>query len=254
MNIQRILSWFLQAGITESIGEQPVNRYQRTPTLPEAEVPVLNQAPTTQQSTSQTDNILLTQACQLAVSASTLSELYAIRQKFDGCPLQKTAAHTVNGRGVTTPTVLCLVESPDTADDRSGHLMTGADGDLLDKMLMAIGLSLKTNTYLSALIPWRAPGNRKPTETESALCRPFWEKEIALLQPQLILLFGAGPAKALLDIDSLPKARTTTHQYNNIPTFVTISPATLLKVPAQKKQAWEDLQKVKAILDTLHNN
>ena len=113
--------------------------------------------------------------------------------------------------------------------------MTGPGGELLDKMLTAIGLSLTTNTYLSALIPWRAPGNRKPTETESALCRPFWEKEITLLHPRLILLFGSGPAKALLDIDSLPKARTTTHLYNNIPTFVTIPPTTLLKVPAQKK-------------------
>lgn len=252
MNIQRILSWFLQAGITESIGEQPVNRYQRTPTVPEAEVPALNQAPI-QQSPSQTDNILLTQARHLAESASTLSELYAIRQQFDGCPLQKTAAHTVNGRGITTPTVLCLVESPDTADDRTGQLLTGAAGELLDKMLIAIGLSLQTNTYLSTLIPWRAPGNRKPTEMESALCRPFWEKEITLLHPQLILLFGAGPAKALLDIDSLPKARTTTHLYNNIPTFVTIPPTTLLKVPAQKKQAWEDLQKLKSALNDLNH-
>ena len=253
MNERQILSWFLQAGITETIGETPVNRYSRhtppptmvdlSPTRPTPALPTQRSIPT--------DDILLTRARQAADAATTLTELYAARHDFDSCPIRKTAAHTVNGRGAAHPTVLCLIESPDTPDDRSGTLMSGPAGDLLTKMLAAIGLNLQTNTYLSALIPWRAPGNRQPTETEAALCRPFWEKEITLLAPRFILLFGTGPAKALLQIDSLPRARTTTHTYRDIPTFVTIHPATLLKLPAQKKQAWEDLQKFKKVLDTL---
>jgi DNA polymerase len=253
MNIRQILSWFLESGVSETIGESPVNRYCQP--LPSSTKGTITNHPTkTQPLSAKADDILLTQACRLAESASTLTELYEARQNFDGCPLHKTAAHTINGRGASSPNVLCLIESPDTNDDRIGQLMTGSAGELLDKMLNAINLNLQTNTYLSSLIPWRAPGNRKPTETESALCRPFWEKEIQLLKPQLIILFGIGPAKELLKIDSLPRARTTVHYYNNIPTFVTIPPSTLLTVPTQKKQAWEDLQKVKATLDTLHNH
>lgn len=249
MNIRQILSWFLESGISETIGERPINRYYQPST--DLSDSISSPPQKSLLNIPKTDEILLTQAYQLAESATTLSELYAARQSFEACPLYKTAAHTINGRGITSPTVLCLIESPDTNDDRNGHLMTGPAGDLLDKMLNAINLDLRTNTYLSSLIPWRPPGNRKPTEIESALCRPFWEKEIKLLSPRLLLLFGAGPAKALLQIDSLPRARTTIHTYCDIPTFVTISPSTLLEVPSQKKQAWEDLQKLKSTLDTL---
>ncbi len=242
MNIRQKLLWLLTAGVSETIGETPVNRYHTKPRSESLPGVSSKSAPTSDTAS----DILSNRAQTLAAEAVDLNDLYARRATFDGCPLKKTAAHTVNGRGVLPPTVLCLTETPDTSDDKEGLLFSGETGRLLDKMLAAIGLSLSENTYVSALIPWRPPGNRKPTQTEAALCRPFWEKEIELIRPGLILLFGAGAASELLGIDSLSKARASWHEYKGIPVCTTIAPATLLKLPAQKKQAWEDLQKLKA--------
>ena len=235
MNTWQKLRWLVLSGITEVIAEEPVNRLsQPTPSAtppPAPTTPPLSEA-----------------AATTAIEAKTLSDLYAARAAFEGCPLKKTAGHTLNGRGAPTPQVLCLLEAPDTTDERDGRLLTGEAGALFERMLAAIGLDLETSAYVSTLMPWRPPGNRKPTATEHALCRPFWEREIALLRPRILLLFGAGAAAAVLGISSLAKARGTWHTFAGIPTRVTIPPATLLNLPAQKKQAWEDLQQVQAKL------
>ncbi|MBR6412759.1 MAG: uracil-DNA glycosylase, partial [Alphaproteobacteria bacterium] len=83
-----------------------------------------------------------------------------------------------------------------------------------------------------------------PSDVELALCRPFWEREVTLLQPKIILLMGANVSGAVLGVSALSKARGVWHDYQGIPTRVSIAPATLIKFPAQKKQAWEDLQQV----------
>ena len=239
MNNWQKLKWLILSGITESIGEEPVNRLERRRARQPDKVNEDNKkAPEIIADT------FVEQATILASQAKDLSDLYEKRSLFDGCPLKKTAAYTLNGYGVAHPDVLCLVEAPDTIDDREGKLMSGEAGDLLGKMLAAIHLNLNENAYISSLIPWRPPGNRKPSEIEQAVCRPFWEREIQLLQPKLLLLFGTGVSGALLGINSLAKARNTWHDYHGIPTRVSIPPATLLNVPTQKKQAWEDLKQV----------
>ena len=185
MNQVQKLKWFLLSGITETISETPVNRMQSESAL----VPKTKETVKPVQSSVPEKDVALYQAESLAQSAGTLAELYASREGFDGCALKKTAAHTLNGRGVEKPDVLCYIEAPDTIDEREGCLMSGEAGALLDKMLAAIGLNLNQNAYVSSLIPWRPPGNRKPSEIEHALCRPFWEKEITFLRPKVILLF-----------------------------------------------------------------
>lgn len=234
MHIVQKLRWLIISGITETIGERPVNRFMQQSnspkTPPETSVP-----PKAEDSLSQ-------QAEKLAGQAASLAELYNKRESFDGCSLKKTATRTVNGRGCSTPKVLCVLEAADTEDDKSGLLMSGMTGHLFEKMLTAIGLNLNQNAYVTALIPWRPPGNRKPTEAEIACCLPFLNKEIELLKPQYILLFGSGLSRVLLGISALSKARGAWHTYRDIPVRVSIPPATLMKVPVQKKQAWEDLQ------------
>ncbi len=249
MTLYQKLSWFIRAGVTETIGETPVNRLVRRSAQIAPEQPPVQSVVS---APSAAESIALTAAQQAAGGATTLTELYAVRAAFDGCPLTKTAAHTVNGCGVSPPTLLCILEAPDAAEDKEGRLGVGPAGELLQKMLAAIGMDVNQNTYVTTLTPWRAPGNRKLTETEAALCRPFWEKEIELIKPKMILLFGAAAAKALLDLDSLPKARAGRHMYRDIPVHVTIPPATLMKLPAQKKQAWEDLQKVQKELQHIN--
>ena len=239
MNQVQKLKWLILSGITETASEMPVNRIRSAiQTISETPVEIQNT------SVAPEKDIALYQAETMAKNVSTLAELYRYRNTFEGCALKKTAAHTLNGRGSETPIVLCYIEAPDTVDEREGKLMSGAAGELLDKMLGAIGLNLNQNAYVSSLIPWRPPGNRKPSDVELSLCRPFWEREIALLQPQVILLFGANVSSAVLGISALSKARGVWHDYQGIPVRVSISPTTLIQFPAQKKQAWEDLQQV----------
>lgn len=231
MNAWQKLKWLILSGITETVSEQPVNRTRAMPTAPQMAQP----EPAAQSSSSDTAQTLATQA-------QTLDDLYRLRDSFDGCPLKKTASHTINGFGAKSPTVLCYLGTPDTADDKAGHLLNGPTGELFYKMIGAIGLDINHNTYVSTLIPWRPPGNRPPTEAELAICRPFWDREIDLLHPKFILLFGSDVSAAILGINALSKARGHWHTCHDIPTLVTLSPATLLKLPAQKKQAWDDLQ------------
>ncbi|MBQ7413718.1 MAG: uracil-DNA glycosylase [Alphaproteobacteria bacterium] len=236
MNIIQKLKWLILSGVTETIGEEPINRFERKATPIKTE-PIPEMEP-------KADIALSQQAQALAQKAQTLTELYQARETFNGCPLKKTATHTVNGRGGSSPTILCVIEAADTEDDKSGIIMSGAVGQLLDKMLGAIGLDLNRNAYVTALVPWRPPGNRKPTEAEIACCLPFFNREIELLRPRCILIFGSGLSQILLGISALSKARGSWHAYQNIPVRVSVPPATLIKLPAQKKQAWEDLQAI----------
>lgn len=243
MTIYQKLKWFLTAGITETIGEAPVNRLQdRTSGSPD---PMMKTADVSSDDPNGADHVFSEQAIALAQGATDLDDLYRRRADFDGCPLKKTAAHTLNGIGVEHPTVLCLLDTPDTADEKAGRLMSGPAGALLDKMLAAIGLHVATNAYVSTLIPWRTPGNRLPTPVERAVCRPFWEREIALLQPKLILVFGSGPAQEVIGQASLSKARAMWGDYHGIPVRATLSPAMVLKMDTHRRAAWEDLKKVR---------
>lgn len=240
MTIEQNLRWLILSGVTETIGNKPMDRLNRPKTSPQA--PQAKKSPAAPITAG--ESALTDQSKILAASANTLADLYARRANFDGCTLKKTAAHTLNGFGAENPDVLCILELPDTDDERAGKLAGGPAGELLRRMLAAINLDLDRNAYVTTLIPWRTPGNRPPTEAELAICRPFWEREVDLLHPRLILAFGGRVSQTLLGISALSRARGTWHEYRGIPTRVTIPPATLLRLPAQKKAAWEDLQQL----------
>jgi len=243
MNQEQNLKWLILSGVTESVGEQPIDRLKSN----RADQSVV--VPSVKEETNAPSDLHLAE--ELATSAQNLADLYEKQAGFDACPLKKTAMHTLNGYGALNPDVMCIIEAPDTVDEKEGRLMSGEAGALLDKMLNAIGLNLNQNAYVSSLIPWRPPGNRVPTEAELALCRPFWEKEIDLIAPKILLLMGGGVSKALLGISALSKARGSWHEYRGRVTRVSLAPATLLKLPAQKRQAWEDLQQIKTKLDEI---
>ena len=225
MDIKRNLLWFIRSGITECITENPTTKI-----LPATDIPTSHQA------------------SSVAVQATSLDELNASKQSFEQCPLRKTAAHTLLGRGITKPKLMCIVVAPNTDSDKSGTAFDGQTGQLLARMLKAIHLTMDHHTYCTYLSPWRAPGNRDLTESEIATLKPFLDKEIDFVQPQIILLFGSQLSKALLDIDSLSKARHIWHTYHNIPTRVSLSLDTI-KTTTQRQQAWEDLQEIQKKLD-----
>lgn len=248
MTLYQKLSWLLRMGVDETIGSATVNRLAN-PT-PQSPATRLNPTYLTQE-----DNALK-QAISLANAAKTLAELQQALISFEGCALKKTSSTTVFSKGTRPATVMCIGDMPDTEDDKQGLPFAGDSGALLDKMLSAIGLSTAHNTYVSTLIPWRPPGNRKPTGSEVALCLPFIKRHIELVQPDILLLFGGLTSGAILGVDSISKARGVWHDYQPehapapIPCLVTFSPAFLLKTPTHKKHAWEDLQRLQTKLGT----
>ena len=183
------------------------------------------------------------QAAAVALQAATLEELNNLKKNFSQCSLCKTAAHTLIGQGKTHPKVMCVICMPNTESDKTGVAFVGDSGALLNRMLKAISLDQQTDTYCTYLSPWRAPGNRKLTDAEVAIVKPFLDKEIELVHPQILLLFGTELSKALLHIDTISKARHIWHTYQNIPTRVSLS-LDAIKTTTQRQQAWEDLQEI----------
>jgi uracil-DNA glycosylase, family 4 len=181
----------------------------------------------------------------LAASATTISELRAALEGFSGCNLRHSARTTVFSDGNPEARVMVVGEAPGRDEDMQGLPFVGRAGQLLDRMLAAIGLD-RTTTYITNVIPWRPPGNRTPTPHEIELCRPFVERQIALVRPDILLLLGNVAVKTLLQTDrGILSIRGTFMDYArdglSIPAMPTLHPAYLLRSPAQKRHAWADL-------------
>ncbi len=192
------------------------------------------------------------EARALAAAASTLTELRAALEGFDACPLKKTASNTVFADGNPEADLMIIGEAPGANEDRKGLPFVGDAGQLLDRMLAAIDLD-RTRVYISNVVFWRPPGNRTPTPAEVALCLPFVEKHIALVQPRHLLFVGASAAKTLLGTtEGVLRLRGRWFDYKNdfldqpLPTLVTLHPAYLLRMPQQKSLVWRDLLSLKA--------
>lgn len=223
MNIHQKLYWLMHMGIVNFCTETPRQEPISTKT--------------------NTDTPATVQASMQAVCASTLSELNAQKSAFEFSALKKTASHTLLGEGPLQPQLMCVFEMPTADSDRSGQILTGPQGEMFQKMMSAISLDIPKDVYITYLSPWRTPGNRPLTEAEQALFLPFLKREIELVNPHKILLFGSGVANPLLKTESLSKARNTWHQFNNIPVRVTLSLNSIKTTPL-RRQAWQDLQEV----------
>ena len=191
----------------------------------------------------------------LADAASTLEALRAALMSFDGCELKKTATNTVFGDGVPTSKIMLIGEAPGATEDEQGIPFCGESGKLLDNMIAAIGLSRGENVYITNTIFWRPPANRRPTDEEIAICRPFVEKHIALIKPDLLILVGSTAVTSLLgDHLQISKIRQEYYQYKNdyldksITTTALFHPAYLMRQPFQKKTSWYDLLKIQEFL------
>ena len=136
-------------------------------------------------------------------------------------------------------------EAPGAEEDRRGEPFVGAAGQLLDKMLKAIGLDRKNNVYIANVLKSRPPNNRDPKPEEVAACLPYLARQIALLRPKIMLAVGRIAAQNLLATDApLGRLRGQVHRFGelNTPLVVTYHPAYLLRTPADKRKAWEDLK------------
>lgn len=194
----------------------------------------------------------------MAAEASTVAELRAAVDKFNGCALKATARNTVFSDGVDGAPVLILGEAPGKDEDEQGKPFVGRSGQLLDKMLGSVGLDRQSNVLISNTIYWRPPGNRDPTPGETIACLPFVERLIELSNPKLLILTGKAAAHTVLKReDGVMKLRGRKLQYARegikapVNAMVMLHPAYLLRQPQQKRLAWADLLLAEAWLEEL---
>lgn len=191
-------------------------------------------------------------AAQLAADAKTLDELRAAVENFQGCALKATAMRTVFADGNPQARVMFVGEGPGAEEDREGLPFVGRSGKLLDRMIAAIGLD-RTSAYIANIIPWRPPGNRTPTPQESAICLPFIKRQIELADPDILVCLGGPSATTLLELkEGITRARGRWFEYDTgkrkIKAIALFHPAYLLRSPAHKKLAWQDLLSIKKAL------
>lgn len=185
-----------------------------------------------------------------AAGARTLDELAAAITAFDGCPLKAGAKSTVVCDGVEGAPIMVMGEGPGAEEDRTGKPFVGKAGQLLDRMLAAIGLSRETNVLITNVNYWRPPNNRNPEPDELAVCRPFVDRIIEVTAPKLILTVGAVPSHALLGVKTgIMRLRGSEKTYAtpggfSAPLFPLLHPAFLLCRPQEKSRAWRDLQAI----------
>ncbi|RKZ12843.1 uracil-DNA glycosylase [bacterium] len=165
------------------------------------------------------------------------------------CPLHKSRNHTVFGVGNPDSELVFVGEAPGRDEDLKGEPFVGRAGQLLDKILAAIGFQ-RQDIYIANILKCRPPDNRDPVSDEVAQCEPYLLRQLEIIEPTVICALGRIAAQTLLKTgESLTRMRTQVHDYHGIPMVVTYHPAALLRNPNWKRPAWEDVQKLRALYD-----
>lgn len=178
--------------------------------------------------------------------------LGALRDIVEGCtrcPLHRTRTNAVFGEGDEMARVVCVGEAPGAVEDETGRPFVGRAGKLLDRLLMTIGLP-RESVFICNVLKSRPPNNRDPLPEEVQACSPFLRRQLELIDPDVIVAFGAFAARTLLESKAaLGKLRGTVHRYAGYPLVATYHPAALLRNPGWTRATWEDLQLVRRVLD-----
>lgn len=202
------------------------------------------------QSFSLSINDIVQKAKDLATGATNLSELKKVVENFDGCNLKKMATNTVFSDGNPDSKIMLIGEAPGNNEDLQGIPFCGDSGKLLDEMFKAIKLT-RNELYITNTIFWRPPGNRRPTPEELAICRPFVERHIQLINPKLIVLIGATAMSSIINNNEpISKIRGKFIDFapdyldHQIKLVVIFHPSYLLRQANKKKIAWLDMLKI----------
>lgn len=258
LGIKEILEWYLTAGVDETCGEVPFALAEPAKEMPRIVPAAVSAAVRPAENSARPATTELAQAtinaCQsareLCQKAETLEELKKMVEEFDGCALKLTANKTVFGYGSGTARLLLIGEAPGADEDRSGIPFVGRSGQLLEKMLKAIGFD-RNECFITNVLPWRPPGNRTPTEGEIAVCLPFLKRQIDLVSPEAIMILGGSAANALLDNgETISRMRGKWLEYKKsdggkVPVLASFHPAYLLRNSGQKAKAWVDMLRMK---------
>ena len=263
---RELLAFYLEAGVDALLGEAPVDRFAggearaQAPRAEPAPAPAARRPPPRPAASGETSSAVAPPAPEAAVmaaraaakNAASLAELRAILDGFEGCALRGTARQLVFADGNPQARVMFVGEAPGREEDLEGLPFVGRSGQLLDRMLAAIGLD-RSSAYIANVIPWRPPGNRTPTPQETSICLPFTRRQVELADPDVLVCLGSPAAQALLEAkEGIMKTRGRWFSYQTgtreIRAFATFHPAYLLRQPLQKRLAWRDFLAVKQAL------
>jgi uracil-DNA glycosylase family 4 len=265
-----ILRWYVEMGVDLAVGDEPRDRFAAfaeeaaTPARRESPAAIetprpraMPSAPPARPSTMETAALVADAAAQsareLATSARTLDDLREAMEAFEGCSLKRTASRLVFADGTPGARIMLVGEAPGGDEDKQGKPFVGRAGQLLDRMLKAIGLD-RTQVYIANVVPWRPPGNRAPTPQETAICLPFIHRQIALSNPDILVCLGASATQALLGVkEGITRARGRWYDFNveaddgakKIRALATLHPAYLLRTQSAKRMAWVDMRALK---------
>ena len=247
-----LLQWQAELGADEPCLDAPLDRYvmpdrAETPPVPPPAAPVVAKPRDEAED-------LVARAEAMAAAATTLAELAAAQEAFDGIELKKGARNFCFCDGNPAARVMIIGEAPGEEEDRQGRPFVGRAGQLLDLMFGTIGLSREAvdaerGLYITNVLTWRPPGNRRPEPAEIAMMLPFLTRHVELAQPQLLVLMGNTPCIAALNQQGILKLRGKWTTAFGLPALPMAHPAYLLRTPLAKREAWADLLSLSARLE-----
>lgn len=240
------VEWLLEEKAVDRIAEFEALRAARSLPAPSAEKPAPPRPePPRPPAVAIPDGQAVAEAILAAESARSLDELRTAMEAFNGCNLKAGARCLVFAEGNPRPSIMVIGAMPSADDDRDGRPFSGRQGVMLERMLAGIGLD-RAELLLTHVVPWRPPGNRPPRQDESDICRPFVERQIALAEPERLLILGNFAARFFFRADETIHQlrgawRTVAVAGRAIPAFATLHPQDLLTAPISKRLAWQDL-------------
>jgi DNA polymerase len=266
-----LLAFYAEAGVDAAVGERPNDRLSAPEPSPAA-LPTTDRPP--REMTGEgavrgadprigpsptrplaapppTPDAAVMAAREAARNVSSLEELRAILDRFEGCSLKGSASRLVFADGTPGARLMFVGEAPGAEEDKQGLPFVGRSGQLLDRMLKAIGLE-RHQVYIANIVPWRPPGNRTPTPVETQICLPFIQRQIELCNPEVLVTVGQPSTGALLGVQGIMKNRGRWFPYNTgtreIRAMPMLHPAYLLRSPIGKRLAWRDMLAIKKAL------
>ena len=259
--VQQLLAFYLEAGVDCALMEEPANRLSDPDIIPKPAEAVRPKAaatsaaalPLPRNETALAPDAAIQSAREAARTAPTLEVLRDLLEKFEGCALKSTATRLVFADGNPQARIMFVGEAPGREEDLEGLPFVGRSGKLLDRMIAAIGLD-RTSAYIANVIPWRPPGNRTPTPQETQICLPFIQRQIELVNPDVLVTLGNPSTQTLLSTrEGIMKTRGRWFDYDTgtrvIRAMATFHPAYLLRSPSYKRMAWQDLRAIAKALE-----
>jgi DNA polymerase len=262
--VRDLLTFYVESGVDVALDEAPANRFADPAISAAAVEPAAAPAPRPRLETRPAAPAAVPAAPPLpeeavmaaraaARSAASLEALREIMNAFEGCALRTTAKQLVFGDGSPQARLMFVGEAPGSEEDQRGIPFVGRSGQLLDKMLGAIGIA-RSDVYIANIVPWRPPGNRDPSIHETQICLPFIQRQIELVDPKVLVCLGKPSTATLLGVsDGIRRTRGRWFTYKaetrDIRAMPTYHPAYLLRTPIEKRLAWRDFLAIRKALE-----